>query len=188
MDILVVGAAPRPWAQLPVGLIRFWPAMSYHGDMGEPIELDVNGTRHQLEVDPTTPLLYVLRNDLGLRAVKFGCGIEQCGACTVIVAGEAALACTLPVGQVGAREVITLEGLAEGDALHPLQRAFLAEQAAQCAYCVPGVIMAAATLLARVDDPSDAELRGALAGNLCRCGAQPRMLRAVRRAAAELRE
>jgi nicotinate dehydrogenase subunit A len=156
--------------------------------MGEPIELYVNGTRHQLEVDPTTPLLYVLRNDLGLRAVKFGCGIEQCGACTVIVAGEAALACTLPVGQVGDREVITLEGLAEGDALHPLQRAFLEEQAAQCAYCVPGVIMAAATLLARVDDPSDAELRGALAGNLCRCGAQPRMLRAVRRAAAELRE
>ena len=161
--------------------------MSYHGDMGEPIGLNVNGTLHQLEVDPSTPLLYVLRNDLGLRAAKFGCGIEQCGACTVIVAGEAALACTLPVAQVGAREVITLAGLAEADALHPLQRAFLAEQAAQGADWVPGVVMAAAALVARVDDPSDAELGGALAGNLCRCGAQPRMLRAVRRAAEELR-
>ena len=151
------------------------------------VTFTLNGRHQAVDVADDTPLLWVLRDSLHLTGTKFGCGISQCGACTVIVAGEAVLACGLAVGQVGDREVITLEGLAEGDTLHPLQRAFLAEQAAQCAYCVPGVIMAAATLLARVDDPSDAELRGALAGNLCRCGAQPRMLRAVRRAAEELR-
>ena len=150
------------------------------------VELRVNGELHRLEVDPATPLLYVLRNDLDLRAAKLGCGLEQCGACSVLVGGEAVLACNFPIGRVDGREVLTLEGLAEGDALHPLQRAFLEEQAAQCAYCVPGIIMAAAALLAWNDDPSDAEIRRALAGNLCRCGAQPRMLRAVKRAAQEL--
>ena len=151
------------------------------------VELRVNGELQRLEVDPSTPLLYVLRNDLGLRAAKLGCGLEQCGACSVLVGGEAVLACKFPIGRVDGREVVTLEGLAEGDALHPLQRAFLEEQAAQCAYCVPGIIMAAAALLAWNDDPSDAEIRRALADNLCRCGAQPRMLRAVKRAAQELR-
>lgn len=153
----------------------------------EEIALRVNGAEQRLRVDPATPLLFVLRNDLGLCAAKFGCGLEQCGACTVLVGAEAAMSCMLPVGDVGDREVTTLEGLAPGDALHPLQRAFLQEQAAQCAYCVPGVIMAAAALLAWNDDPSDADIRRALSKNLCRCGAQARMLRAVRRAARELR-
>lgn len=147
----------------------------------------MNGARRRLEVDPTAPLLGVLRTDLGLLSPKFGCGLEQCGACTVIVGGEAVQSCGLAVGRVGEREVVTLEGLSRGDALHPLQRAFFDEQAAQCAYCVPGVIMAAAALLAWNDDPSDDDLRRALSGNLCRCGAQPRMLRAIRRAAREMR-
>lgn len=151
------------------------------------IELDVNGVRHSLDLDPSTPLLYVLRNDLGLLSPKLGCGLEQCGACTVIVGGEARQSCGLAVGRVGDREVITLEGLAGGDGLHPLQQAFLDEQAAQCAYCVPGIVMAAAALLAWNADPSDEDLRRALSGNLCRCGAHPRMLRAVARAAERMR-
>jgi nicotinate dehydrogenase subunit A len=155
--------------------------------VAETLELRVNGERRRVAVDPTAPLLTVLRNDLGLLSPKFGCGVEQCGACTVIVGGEAVLSCGLPVGRVGEREVVTLEGLSQGDVLHPLQRAFFEEQAAQCAYCVPGVILAAAALLAWNDDPSDDDLRRALSGNLCRCGAQPRMLRAIRRAAEALR-
>jgi aerobic-type carbon monoxide dehydrogenase small subunit (CoxS/CutS family) len=157
--------------------------------MAEPrtIDLHVNGERRRVEADPATPLLYVLRNDLGLRAVKFGCGLEQCGSCTVIVGGEPVLSCALPVGRVGDREVRTVEGLAEGGELHPLQKAFLDEQAAQCAWCVPGVLMSAAALLAWNDDPSDQDLRRALSRNLCRCGAHARMLRAIRRAAVEMR-
>ena len=154
----------------------------------EAIELRVNGEDRAVEVDAATPLLYVLRNDLGLLAAKFGCGLEQCGSCTVIVGGEAVHSCTLPLGQVGEREVQTVEGLANGSALHPLQRAFLEEQAAQCVYCVPGILMAAAALLAWNDDPSDADVCRALSQNLCRCGAQPRMLRAIQRAAEEMRE
>lgn len=150
--------------------------------------LRINGQSHDLEVDPETPLLYVLRNDLGLRATKFGCGLEQCGSCTVIVGSEAVQSCGLPVGQVGDREVLTLEGLGSTDDLHPLQRAFLAEQAAQCGYCVPGLIMAAAALLAWNPDPSEADIRRELAGHLCRCGAHPRILRAIRRAARETSE
>ncbi len=151
------------------------------------LELHVNGERRTVEVDAATPLLYVLRNDLGLLAAKFGCGLEQCGSCTVIVGGEAVHSCALPVGQVGEREVQTVEGLAHGSELHPLQRAFLEEQAAQCAYCVPGILMAAAALLAWNDDPSDADVCRALSQNLCRCGAQPHMLRAIRLAAEEMR-
>jgi nicotinate dehydrogenase subunit A len=154
----------------------------------ERFELEVNGEKRTVEVEPATPLLYVLRNDLGLLAAKYGCGTEQCGACTVIVGGEAVQSCGLPVSRVNGREVQTVEGLATSAELHPLQRAFLAEQAAQCAYCVPGVMMAAAALLAWNDDPTDADLHRALEPNLCRCGAQPRMLRAIRRAAAELRK
>lgn len=149
--------------------------------------LRVNGREHSVEVDPTTPLLYVLRNDLGLRAAKYGCGLEQCGACTVLVGGEAVQACGLPVGRLGRREVVTLEGLSDGSALHPLQEAFLEEQAAQCAYCVPGIIMAAAGLLAWNDDPTSADIARALSKNLCRCGAHPRMARAIRKAARRVR-
>ena len=154
---------------------------------GASIELRVNGARHRLALDPTTPLLFVLRNDLGLLSPKLGCGVEQCGACTVLVGGEAVQACGLAVGRVAEREVTTLEGLGADGGLHPLQQAFLDEQAAQCAYCVPGILMAAAALLAWNDDPTDAEVRRALAGNLCRCGAHPRMLRAIARAAEALR-
>jgi aerobic-type carbon monoxide dehydrogenase small subunit (CoxS/CutS family) len=156
--------------------------------MPDPIDLIVNGTKRRLRVDPTTPLLYLLRNDLGLRAAKLGCGLEQCGSCTVLVNGEATLSCMLPVGRLAGREVVTLEGLASEGELHPLQRAFLEEQAAQCAYCVPGILMAAAGLLAWNDEPSDGDIARALAGHLCRCGAHARILRAIRRAARELRE
>ncbi len=155
--------------------------------MAAPIELRVNGASHTLRVEPETPLLYVLRNDLGLRAAKFGCGLSQCGACTVLVAGSAELSCALPVGQLAGREIVTLEGLAPEGELHPLQRAFLEEQAAQCAYCIPGILMAAAALLAWNDAPSDQDIHRALAGHLCRCGAHARILRAIRRAAAEVR-
>ena len=153
--------------------------------MGQALELRVNGRVERIEVDPATPLLYVLRNDLGLRAAKFGCGLEQCGACTVIVGGEAVMSCALPVGRVGAREVLTVEGLADGDELHPVQRAFLAENAAQCAYCVPGILMETVALLAWSASPSEADIRRVLEPHLCRCGAHPRILRAVRRAARE---
>ena len=154
--------------------------------MPAPIELHVNGRVERVEVDPATPLLYVLRNDLGLRAAKFGCGLEQCGACTVIVGGEAVMSCALAVGRVGEREVLTVEGLADGERLHPVQQAFLDETAAQCAYCVPGILMETVALLAWNAQPSDDDIRRALAGHLCRCGAHPRILRAVKRAAQEL--
>ncbi len=150
-------------------------------------ELTVNGESRRVDVDPATPLLTVLRNDLGLRAAKLGCGLEQCGACTILLAGESALSCRLPISQVGAREVTTLEGLAEPGALHALQRAFIEERAAQCGYCVPGIIVSAAALLAWNPDPDDAAIRRQLADNLCRCGAHPRILAAVRRAAREMR-
>jgi aerobic-type carbon monoxide dehydrogenase small subunit (CoxS/CutS family) len=150
------------------------------------IALTVNGTLHEVEVDAATPLLYVLRNDLGLTGAKFGCGLEQCGSCTILVGAEATLSCKLPVGQVEGREVTTLEGLGTRDALHPLQQAFIDEGAAQCGYCVPGMIMAAAALLAWNPEPGDDEIRRALASNLCRCGVHGRVLAAVRRAAREL--
>lgn len=156
--------------------------------MSPPIELRVNGRVESIDADPSTPLLYVLRNDLGLRAVKFGCGLEQCGACTVVVGGQALMSCALAVGDVADREVLTVEGLAEGDALHPVQQAFLDEGAAQCAYCVPGILMETVALLAWNDAPEDAEIRRVLDTHLCRCGAHPRILRAVLRAARAQRE
>ena len=148
------------------------------------VSLTVNRVSHRLEVDPGTPLLYVLRNDLGLDGPKFGCGLAQCGACTVLVDGEAVPSCAIPLSQVAGREVLTLEGLGSRDAPHPLQTAFIEEQAMQCGYCVNGVLLTAAALLRRNPDPSEAEIRRALAGTLCRCGAHTRMVRAVRRAAA----
>jgi nicotinate dehydrogenase subunit A len=149
------------------------------------IALRVNGRAVQVTAPPHAPLLYVLRNDLGLRAAKFGCGLEQCGACTVLVGGEPVLACSFPLSRLDGREVTTVEGLAEGGALHPVQRAFFAESAGQCAYCIPGILMETVALLAWNADPSDAEIRRALSSHLCRCGAHPRILRAVRRAAQE---
>jgi aerobic-type carbon monoxide dehydrogenase small subunit (CoxS/CutS family) len=143
--------------------------------------ITVNGREHEVEATPETPLLYVLRNELGLVAAKYGCGLGRCGACAVLVDGEATFSCLTPVGEV-AGPVTTLEGLGTADDLHPLQRAFLDEQAAQCGYCAAGMIVTAAALLARNPDPTDAEIRRALAGTLCRCGSHPRILTAIKRA------
>ena len=147
------------------------------------LRIDVNGQRHEVAAEPDTPLLYVLRNDLGLNAAKYGCGLGRCGACTVHLDGEAVHACEVPVGEVGVRQVTTLEGLGNAEELHPLQRAFLDEQAAQCGFCIPGIIMTAAALLAENPHPSDTELRMVLEGKLCRCGSHGRILRAIRRVA-----
>ncbi len=144
------------------------------------IELIVNGEPRQLDISPETPLLYALRNDLGLKSAKYGCGTELCGACKVLVDGVDAPSCQLPVGHVAGLEIITVEGLAEGGELHPLQEAFLEEQAAQCGYCTAGMIIAAQGLLNRVRYPSDADIRAALSGNLCRCGIYDRVRRAIK--------
>jgi nicotinate dehydrogenase subunit A len=146
-------------------------------------ELDVNGATERVFVEPDTPLLSVLRNDLGLTAAKFGCGLEQCHACAVLVDGEAVPSCATGVDAAVGKRITTLEGLGTPDRLHPVQQAFIDERAAQCGYCVPGMIVRAAALLDRTPRPSDDEIRDALAPQLCRCGSHPRMLRAVRRAA-----
>jgi len=148
--------------------------------MPAPITLNVNGESHTLTVDPKTPLLYVLRNDLELTGPKYGCGSEQCGACKVLVDGEAVPSCQLPAGQVQNLPIITVEGLGNEGALHPLQEAFVAEQAIQCGYCAAGMIMAAQGLLNRVRYPTDDQIREALADNLCRCGVYDRVRRAIR--------
>jgi nicotinate dehydrogenase subunit A len=149
------------------------------------MELRVNGTLRSVEVDPATPLLWVLRDELGLTGAKYGCGLEQCGACAVLCDGRKLLSCVTPVGALAGREITTIEGLAPDGELDALQRAFVAEQAAQCGYCVPGILIAAKALLAAKPLPDDAEIRAALASHLCRCGTHPRMLRAVRRVVAE---
>ena len=148
--------------------------------MSEPLTLHVNGRAHALAVDAQAPLLAVLRNDLGLNGPKFGCGLGECGACTVLVDGLAARACALPVGGVAGRAVTTLEGLAVGGRLHPVQQAFIDAQAAQCGYCLNGMLMATVALLSRHPQPSDAQVRSALSHNLCRCGTHLEILDAVR--------
>ncbi len=147
------------------------------------IELRVNGASHRVPAEPDTPLLYVLRNDLQLNGAKYGCGQAQCGSCTVLVAGKAVRSCVTPVGSLGASEVTTLEGLGTIERPHPLQQAFIDEQAAQCGYCIPGMIMSAKELLDRNPKATDGEVRDALAGNLCRCGTHNRIVAAVLRAA-----
>jgi nicotinate dehydrogenase subunit A len=147
------------------------------------LTLKVNGKRHRVEAEPDTPLLYVLRNDLALNGAKFGCGLAQCGACTVLVGGEAVRSCVTPAGSVADAEIVTLEGLGTLKNPHPLQRAFIDEQAAQCGYCIAGMMMGAKALLDRNSAPSENDVRKALAGNLCRCGTHPRIVRAVLRAA-----
>jgi nicotinate dehydrogenase subunit A len=149
------------------------------------VSLKVNGTVHDVTAEPDTPLLYVLRNDLGLVAAKFGCGLGQCGACTVLVDGAPMHSCTTPIAALGQSEITTLEGLGTLENPHPLQSAFIAEQAVQCGYCIPGMIMLAKALLDRKPQPSEAEVRLGLAGNLCRCGTHNRIVRAVLRAAAQ---
>jgi nicotinate dehydrogenase subunit A len=147
------------------------------------INIKVNGAMHSVPAEPDTPLLYVLRNDLGLNAAKFGCGIAQCGACTVLVDGKPVRSCATPIDTLGRSEIATLESLGTIERPHPLQAAFMAEQAAQCGYCIPGFIMAAKALLDHNPQPSEADVRRGLAANLCRCGAHNRIVRAVLRAA-----
>jgi nicotinate dehydrogenase subunit A len=146
----------------------------------------VNGESRVIDAAPDTPLLYVLRNDLGLNGPKFGCGLGQCGACAAIVGGNLVRTCATPLASVGNDPVTTLEGLGSAERPHALQKAFIAEQAAQCGYCTGGVIMAAKVLLDRNRNPDDEEIKNALADHLCRCGVHNRVVRAVRRAAVEL--
>ncbi len=150
---------------------------------GNPMRLNVNGHDHDIDVDPDTPLLYVLRDDLGLNAAKYGCGLGQCGACTVLVDKRAVFSCVTPVVALAGKQIETLESLGNIDHPGPVQAAFIEEQAAQCGYCIAGMAMRAEALLRRNPNPSDAEIRAALQPNLCRCGTHMRILRAVRRAA-----
>ena len=152
------------------------------------IDFVLNGAATRLHVeDAATPLLYVLRNELGLTAAKFGCGLAQCGACTVLLDGGPIRSCSVPVADISGRTVETLEGLAREGRLHPVQQAFIDEQALQCGYCTNGLVMAAKALLDQSPAPSDADIVDALDGHLCRCGAHPRVVRAVQRAGALLR-
>jgi nicotinate dehydrogenase subunit A len=146
------------------------------------IALNVNGSTHQTDADPETPLLYVLRDDLKLNGAKFGCGLGQCGACTVMVDSEAVFSCITPISTLAGRRVRTIEGLGTLDKPGPMQRAFIAEQAAQCGYCIPGMMMRAQALLEANPGASEAQIRHALEPNLCRCGTHMRILRAVGRA------
>jgi aerobic-type carbon monoxide dehydrogenase small subunit (CoxS/CutS family) len=149
------------------------------------ITVSVNGQVQRLEADPATPLLYVLREDLGLNGAKYGCGLGQCGACTVQIDGKAVFSCVTPLAAVEGREVRTVEGLGTIDRMNPLQQAFVEEQAAQCGYCIAGMIMRAQALLDTNPTPSDAEIRSHMQPNLCRCGTHMRILRAIRRASGQ---
>src|SRR5438128_2511052 len=141
------------------------------------VQLVVNGHTHLVSAVPDTPLLYVLRNDLRLNGPQFGCGLEQCGACMVLLGAKAVMSCRLPLGEVGNAAITTLEGLSVEGELHPIQQAFLEQQAAQCGYCSNGMMLSAAALLWKTPRPSEAQVRAALEGNLCRCGSHPRILR-----------
>ena len=148
-----------------------------------PLRIVVNGTSHDVVAAPDTPLLYVLRNELGLAGPKFGCGLGQCGACMVHIDGSVARSCTTTVSAAARGPITTIEGLGTPDKPHPVQQAFIEEQAAQCGYCINGMIMASAALVARNKQPTRQQIRATLNGNLCRCGTHMRILRAVERAA-----
>jgi len=150
------------------------------------IPLKVNGKNQVVDVDPETPLLYVLRNDLQLNGPKFGCGLAQCGACTVIIGGNAIRSCVTEVKAAANRPITTVEVLGSTKRLHPLQKAFVEEQAVQCGYCISGIIMSAKALLDKNPKPTDSQIKEALAGNLCRCGTHTRILRAVKRASGQV--
>jgi nicotinate dehydrogenase subunit A len=150
--------------------------------MSDEIVITVNGKRHEVQASPDTPLLYVLRNEIGLSGPHYGCGEEKCGACMVLVGAKATQSCKLAVSEVGQARITTLEGLIEEGELHPVQQAFIEEQAAQCGYCLNGMIISTAALLWKTPHPSEMQIREALDGNLCRCGSHLRILRAVRRA------
>ena len=145
--------------------------------------IHLNGKQVTVDAEAQTPLLYVLRDDLELNGAKFGCGLGQCGACTVLVEGEAVFSCRVPIGVLEGKRVTTLEGLGTLERPGKLQRAFIEEQAAQCGYCIPGFIMRAEALLRKTPNPSDEQIREALQGNLCRCGTHMRIHRAIKRAA-----
>jgi nicotinate dehydrogenase subunit A len=149
------------------------------------IQLSVNGRTFSVDAEPETPLLYVLRNDLRLKGTRFGCGSGDCGACMVLIDGRAVPSCDIPLSAVGARSITTVEGLASGEAIHPLQRAFEAEQAAQCGFCISGMLISAKALLDERPDPTDTEIRERLRGNLCRCGTHLRIVRAIQSAAGD---
>jgi nicotinate dehydrogenase subunit A len=151
------------------------------------ISLTVNGIRHEVDADPATPLLYVLRDSLGLNGAKYGCGLGQCGACTVILDGKAVFSCLTPAGLLADRQVRTVEGLGTVERPGPLQQAFIDEQAAQCGYCIAGMIMRAQALLEKNAAPTEAQIRAQMQPNLCRCGTHMRILAAIRRAAAAMR-
>jgi isoquinoline 1-oxidoreductase alpha subunit len=146
-------------------------------------QLVVNGQRRTTDTEPRTPLLWVLREELGLTAAKYGCGIAQCGACTVHIDGEPVRSCVTPLSRAAGKQVTTLEGLSANGKPHPLQQAWIAEQVPQCGYCQAGQIMSAAVLLAKIPHPTDADIDNAMAGNLCRCGTYVRIRRAIHRAA-----
>ena len=146
-------------------------------------QVKVNGSTRTVSVEPDTPLLYILRNDFELNGPRFGCGLAQCGACTVLIEGKPVRSCMMPVSEVGAKSVMTLEGLGTAQKLHPLQQAFIEEQAAQCGYCSNGMIMTAKALLDKTPKPTEAQVKKALAANYCRCGTHNRIVRAVLRAA-----
>jgi len=150
-----------------------------------PIKLNVNGTEVTVEADPASALLGVLRSQLGLTGTRYGCGANQCGACNVLIEGQAVAACDTPLWAAAGKKIVTVEGLGTPERPHPLQRAFIAEQACQCGYCLSGILISAAALLKRNPNPSEVEVRAALDRNLCRCGAHNRIVRAVQRAAKE---
>jgi nicotinate dehydrogenase subunit A len=152
------------------------------------ITLEVNGRSHQVDADPATPLLYVLMDHLQLNGAKFGCGLGQCGSCTVMVDGEAVFSCVTPISALAGRRIRTVEGLGTLQKPGPMQRAFIEEQAAQCGFCIPGMIMRAQALLERNPSPTQAEIRRHMSPNLCRCGTHMRIVRAVERAAREMKE
>ncbi len=156
-------------------------------DPGQTVRFKVNGEERSVTTEPDRPLLDVLREDLQLTGTKYGCGEGQCGACAVYVDGEPARSCILPVGSVAGKSITTIEGLARGDALHPVQQAFLDEGAMQCGYCMSGMVLAAAALLRHKPDPTDEEIVAGMNGHLCRCNGYVKIVRAVRRAAVAMR-
>jgi len=155
--------------------------------MTETFKLRVNGHECEVQAEPNTPLLYILRNDLKLKGTRFGCGEGQCGACNVLFDGNAVQSCDTPLWSVPGHEITTIEGIGGESGLHPIQQAFIDEQAIQCGYCIDGIIISAAALLVREPDPSDAQIAAALDRNLCRCGTHVRILRAIRAAARAMR-
>jgi aerobic-type carbon monoxide dehydrogenase small subunit (CoxS/CutS family) len=155
--------------------------------MNETVELEVNGVKRKVEADPETSLLEVLREDLGLTGTKYGCGESQCGACTVLIGGQPVHSCIASVGEAIGQPIVTIEGLEKNGKLHPVQQAFLDHGAMQCGYCASGMIMAAVGFLATNPNPTEAQIAGHMSGNICRCGAYPRMVAAIKEASQKMR-